>query len=149
MLATEAHKSGLTRIKGPRKKIMLMWKLIFLAGAGGFLGSCLRFLVGRYIHWIAPAAQFPWGTFLVNIVGSLLIGLLYGLAERHALTSPAMSALLITGFCGGLTTFSSLSDDLYLLLTNNQGLLFVLYLSLTFALGLLMVFLGREIVAMH
>ena len=95
---------------------------MLIAGLGGFLGTCLRYLVGRYIHHIAPAANFPWGTFAVNVVGSLLIGLLYGLAERHRLLSPALSALLITGFCGGLTTFSSFSDDLYRLRLNREEL---------------------------
>jgi len=119
---------------------------MLIAGLGGFLGTCLRYLVGRYINHIAPAANFPWGTFAVNVVGSLLIGLLYGLAERHRLLSPALSALLITGFCGGLTTFSSFSDDLYRLLSDEHWGLFTLYLSLSFALGLTMVMIGREIV---
>ncbi len=121
-------------------------KLMLIAGFGGFLGTCLRYLVGRYMHHVAPAATFPWGTFAVNIMGSLLIGLLYGLAERHRLLSPALSAWLITGFCGGLTTFSSLSDDLYRLLSEQHWGLFILYLSLSFALGLTMVMIGREII---
>lgn len=126
-----------------------MWKLILCAGMGGFLGTALRFLVGRYVHWVAPAALFPWATLIVNVLGALLIGILYGLAERHALLTPALSALLITGFCGGLTTFSSFADDLYQLFTGSHYLPFVLYLSLTFTLGLVMVFVGRGLVVGH
>ncbi len=119
---------------------------MLFAGVGGFLGTCLRFLVGRYTHHIAPEALFPWGTFAVNILGSLLIGLFYGLAERHHLLTPASSALLITGLCGGLTTFSSFADDVYLLLADRHWLCFVCYATLSFGLGLLMVFLGREVI---
>lgn len=121
-------------------------KLMLIAGIGGFLGTCLRYLVGRYVHYIAPAATFPWGTFAVNVMGSLLIGVLYGLAERHQLLSPAASALLITGFCGGLTTFSSFADDLYRLLSDHHWPALILYLTLSFALSLTMVLLGREII---
>uniref|UniRef100_UPI004055E2DA fluoride efflux transporter CrcB n=1 Tax=Alistipes sp. TaxID=1872444 RepID=UPI004055E2DA len=126
-----------------------MWKLMLWAGAGGFVGTCLRFLVGRYVQWIAPTTHFPWGTFIVNVVGSLLIGILYGLVERYNLLSPHLSALLITGLCGGLTTFSSFADDLYKLLLAHHWGVFVLYLSLSFTLGLVMVFLGRELVEGH
>lgn len=123
-----------------------MIRLMLIAGAGGFLGTCLRFLVGRYMHHIAPNSAFPWGTFAVNVVGSLLIGVLYGLSERHHLLSPAASALLITGLCGGLTTFSSFADDLYLLLAERHQVLFVVYLVMSFALGLTMVMLGRAVI---
>ncbi len=119
---------------------------MLLAGVGGFLGTCLRYWIGRLYQWAAPSATFPWGTFTVNILGSLLIGILYGVVERHAPQNPVISALLITGFCGGLTTFSSLSNDLYRLLDGEQAWLFILYASLSFSLGLTMVWLGRLLV---
>ena len=129
-----------------KSQLLEMIRLMLIAGVGGFLGTCLRFLAGRYMHHIAPAAAFPWGTFAVNVAGSLLIGILYGLADKHHLLSPATSALLITGFCGGLTTFSSFADDLWVLLAERHQVLFVIYLVMSFALGLTMVMLGRAVV---
>ncbi len=87
-----------------------MLKLMLVAGAGGFFGTCLRYLSGKLFHWLAPASAFPWSTLTVNVVGSLLIGIFYGLADRHNMLTPAMNVFLITGFCGGLTTFSSFAD---------------------------------------
>lgn len=121
-----------------------MFKAMFIAGCGGFLGTCLRFLTGRLCQTLTASA-FPWGTFAVNLAGSFLIGLFFGLAERHDLISPSMNLFLITGFCGGLTTFSSFADDLYLLLGERHGLWFGLYAGLTFTLGLLLVWAGRSL----
>lgn len=123
-----------------------MFKLMLIAGAGGFFGTCLRYLSGKVFHWIAPASTFPWSTLTVNVVGSLLIGIFYGMAEKHNLLSPAMNVFLITGFCGGLTTFSSFADDLFLQLQGREFLQFTLYLTASLALGLLMVYIGRMLV---
>lgn len=123
-----------------------MLKMMLCAGLGGFVGCSLRYLSGKFFGWIAPTATFPWSTFVVNLAGSLLIGVLYGLAEHHRLTSPAMSALLITGFCGGLTTFSSFANDGYMLLLERHSGLFFLYTLVSVSFGLLMVLLGRQMV---
>ena len=117
-----------------------MFKLLLIAGAGGFIGTCLRYLTGKLLPASSP---FPWSTFAVNAAGCLLIGIFYGLAERHHPISPALNVFLITGLCGGLTTFSSFADDLWLQLDGRRFLLFALYLLSSIALGLLMVWLGR------
>jgi len=122
-----------------------MFKAMLLAGLGGFIGTCLRFLTGKLCHLIALPA-FPWGTFTVNMIGSFLIGIFFGLAEKTHALSPGMNVFLITGFCGGFTTFSSFADDMYLLLQEKHGLGFGLYVTLSFALGLLLVWLGRSLV---
>ena len=119
-----------------------MLKSMLIAGLGGFIGTCLRFLTGRLCHMLTAAA-FAWGTFVVSIVGSFLIGIFFALGGKNGGISPAMNVFLITGFCGGLTTFSSFADDMYLLLTQRHWLVVVLYAGLTFILGLLMVCLGR------
>ncbi|MDE5636801.1 MAG: fluoride efflux transporter CrcB, partial [Alistipes sp.] len=93
-----------------------MFKAMIIAGLGGFVGTCLRFLTGKLCHVVWAHSAFPWGTFAVNVVGSFLIGILFGLAEKNNVISPSMNVLLITGFCGGFTTFSSLADDMFLLL---------------------------------
>ena len=89
---------------------------------------------------------FPWGTLLVNLVGCFIIGLLFGAAERGNLLSANMNVVLITGFCGGFTTFSTFADDMYLMLGRSQWALFVAYVVLSLVLGLTMVWLGRKIV---
>lgn len=125
-----------------------MIKMMLLAGTGGFLGTCLRFLTGRLCVALGAVA-FPWATFVVNVVGSFVIGLLFGVAERTSLITAAMNALLITGFCGGFTTFSSFSHDMLGLIEQRQYLYFVLYALLSFVLGLAMVWAGREVVIRH
>lgn len=121
-----------------------MFKAMIIAGLGGFLGTCLRFLTGRLCRFLG-AATFPWGTFTVNIAGCFLIGIFFGLAEKNGMLSPSMNVFLITGFCGGFTTFSSLADDMYLLLQQRHWFYFGTYAVLSFALGLLMVWIGRSI----
>ena len=123
-----------------------MIKAMFLAGMGGFVGTCLRFLVGKMCHAIA-VTTFPWGTFVVNVIGSLLIGVFFGLAERGNIISASMNVFLITGFCGGFTTFSSFSDDIYLLLQQRHWALGMVYLVSSIVLGLMMVWAGRGLVS--
>lgn len=122
-----------------------MIKAMLIAGMGGFIGTCLRFLTGKLCHALCASA-FPWGTFAVNIVGSLLIGIFFGLAERGNLISASANVFLITGFCGGFTTFSSMADDMFLLLQQRHWAYFGLYAGLSFALGLALVWFGRSLV---
>ena len=122
-----------------------MFKAVIIAGLGGFIGTCLRFLTGKLAHVITVSA-FPWGTFAVNIIGSFVIGIFFGLAEKTHVISPSMNVFLITGFCGGFTTFSSFADDMYLLLQQKHWLYFGLYVGLSFILGLVLVWLGRSLI---
>ena len=122
-----------------------MMKMMFLAGLGGFVGTCLRYATGRLCH-LFVVGGVPLGTFIVNIIGSLIIGILFGVAERtHAIT-PAISALLITGFCGGFTTFSSFANDSFLLLQQRHWIVMLIYIIVSVVLGILMVWLGRALV---
>ena len=122
-----------------------MIKAMFIAGLGGFIGTCLRFLVGKLTHSLC-ATPFPWGTFAVNLIGSFIIGIFFGLAEKSHLISTQMNIFLITGFCGGFTTFSSFSDDLFLLLQNKQWGYFSIYFIFSILLGIILVWLGRSLV---
>ncbi|MBO7198359.1 MAG: fluoride efflux transporter CrcB [Tidjanibacter sp.] len=122
-----------------------MVKMMLLAGCGGFVGTALRFLTGKLCDHI-HLGGFPLGTFVVNIVGSFLIGVLFGLAEERGVLGPAASAVLITGFCGGFTTFSTFADDIFLLLQRGQWGLFATYIATSVALGVAMVWLGRTVV---
>ena len=124
-----------------------MIRYMLLAGIGGFVGTCLRYLTGKLCHLWAVGG-FPLGTFVVNIIGSFLIGALLGLAERNNMLSPAANVMLVTGFCGGFTTFSSFADDIFLLMQHKQWSIFAVYTALSLVLGVLMVWGGR-IVAKH
>ena len=122
-----------------------MIKAMLIAGLGGFTGTCLRYLTGRLCH-LWDVGGFPLGTFVVNVVGSFIIGALLGLAERNSFITPTMNVLLVTGFCGGFTTFSSFADDIFLMLQQRHWALFALYTGLSLILGVAMVWAGRAIV---
>ena len=83
-----------------------MIKSMLIAGCGGFVGTCGRFLVGKWCSGIFHGA-FPMGTFMVNLIGCFIIGLFFGLLEKAHVMTPGENVLLITGFCRGFTTFSS------------------------------------------
>ena len=89
--------------------------MILAVGAGGFLGAISRFLLATGIQRLTGAA-FPWGTLSVNVLGSFLIGFLFLYFEQTI--SPTQKALLITGFLGALTTFSTFSLETVLMLQN-------------------------------
>lgn len=121
-----------------------MLRSILIVGLGGFIGSVLRFSVTRWFQ-VQTASQFPWGTFTVNIIGSFVIGLIFGLSERSNILTPEWRLFLTVGLCGGFTTFSSLSNDAFILLLGREFLSVSLYITLSFFLGLVAVFLGRFI----
>jgi CrcB protein len=100
-----------------------MIKQLILVGLGGGIGSIMRFLVS-----LIPFTQssFPWVTFIVNVVGCFIIGLLIGLSAKYQFLDENIKLLLITGFCGGFTTFSAFSaENVHLYHTGN-------YFTLTF-----------------
>lgn len=118
---------------------------MLLAGVGGFLGTCCRFLVGKgcEVFW---HSQFPLATFIVNVAGCFLIGLIYGLVERGGMLGPRETALLATGFCGGFTTFSTFANDAYALTGKGEGFMAGVYVLGSLAVGYLLLLAGREIV---
>lgn len=115
-----------------------------LVGLGGGVGSILRYLISvcfvRYQHTI------PWATFIVNIVGCLLIGLLFGLSEKGSIISGEMKLFLMTGFCGGFTTFSAFSIESVQLWQNGNYFMLAVYVVGSVLLGCLSVWLGFQIV---
>jgi fluoride exporter len=121
--------------------LLTMLKTLLLVGTGGFLGSISRFLASRYIQVTLPQA-FPLGTFLVNISGCFLIGIIYGFSERSALLTPGWKMFLAVGFCGGFTTFSTFANENLALLRDGAFFYFVLYTGLSVLLGITATFLG-------
>ena len=113
---------------------------------GGGVGSVLRYLAQISIYERMSGIGFPfsWGTFIVNIAGSLLIGLFYSISERWNL-SMEMRLFLTTGLCGGFTTFSTFSNDGLSLLRGEFYGTFLLYALLSIGLGLVAVLAGGAI----
>lgn len=122
-----------------------MVKSLLIAGFGGFVGTAFRFLIPRYIQ-INYISVFPWGTFLVNILGSLVIGIIFGLSEKGNLLTPEWQIFLTVGICGGLTTFSTFANDAFILLQNKDWLRFTFYPTFSFFLGLNVVFIGYALI---
>ncbi|MCR4764944.1 MAG: fluoride efflux transporter CrcB [Bacteroidaceae bacterium] len=112
---------------------------ILLVALGGAVGSAGRYLISR---WLTGA--FPWGTLTVNIIGSLLIGLLVGMSAKGCL-SPEMRLLLVTGFCGGFTTFSTFANESLSMMKTGDALLMALYVGISVTIGILAVFLGMQL----
>ena len=117
-----------------------MLKDLLLVGLGSGLGGMCRYLVSQLLA--TTQNGFPWGTFTVNIVGSLLIGLLWGLSSRFPSLSPVLTLLFMVGFCGGFTTFSTFSREGLSLLQMQNYTLFLLYTLGSVVLGILAVMVG-------
>lgn len=117
-----------------------MLKDLLLVGLGSGLGGMCRYLVSQLL--VTTQNGFPWGTFTVNIVGSLLIGLLWGLSSRFPSLSPVLTLLFMVGFCGGFTTFSTFSREGLSLLQTQNYTLFLLYTLGSVVLGILAVMVG-------
>jgi fluoride exporter len=120
-----------------------MRPLLFV-GIGGGLGSISRYLIQVFIGRHVPLV-FPLGTFLVNCSGCFLIGVFYALASKYSWFGPEWRLFLITGICGGYTTFSTFSYDGLYLLRQGSNLSFMLYTLGTVLLGLLATFAGVAI----
>ena len=121
-----------------------MIKNILIVGLGGAAGSMLRYAVQKIFN-PQSAAIFPTGTLLVNIAGCLLIGILWGLVSRSVAWNEEMKLLLMTGFCGGFTTFSAFTLEGIGLLKESKTSLFIIYITASVVGGLLATVIGIRI----
>ena len=122
-----------------------MLKNFLIVGLGGGAGSMLRYAVQKIFN-AQSAATFPAGTLLVNISGCFLIGVFWGLASRTLTWNEEMKLLLMTGFCGGFTTFSAFTLQGIGLLKENKMALFLIYITASVVGGLLATFIGIRII---
>ena len=118
-----------------------MMQHLFLVAAGGAAGSVLRFLLQRTYN----NPFFPYGTLVVNIAGCLLIGILWGLLLKNNLHTTGR-VLLMTGFCGGFTTFSAFTQESIQLLVEQRWAAFFLYVLVSVTAGLLATFTGYKLI---
>ncbi len=114
-----------------------MLKNIFLVSVGGACGSVFRYLNSL----VFTTKKFPLSTFAVNILGCFVIGLLMGYFIKQQ-NIQSWQMLLVTGFCGGFTTFSAFSFDIVLLLQQQRYNMALLYIFSTLILGVLSTILG-------
>ncbi|MCL4167426.1 UNVERIFIED_CONTAM: hypothetical protein GTU68_043411 [Idotea baltica] len=115
-------------------------KQVLLVFLGGGFGSVLRYIIGKYLNNVENG--IPYGTFLANILGSLLIGLILGFAAKNNTLSQNQTLLLATGFCGGFTTFSTFAYENHVFLKSGDFTSFALYTFASFIIGFLAVFFG-------
>lgn len=110
---------------------------------GGFVGTVLRALLAD--AWGHDATVWPWATFVVNVVGALLLGIVVALLRTRPTASLYWRPLLATGLCGGLTTFSTLQLELVRMFDADAVGLAAAYLAASLALGLLAVVAGLRL----
>jgi len=118
---------------------------ILWVGFGGFVGASLRYATGLFVGRFSADSQFPYGTFVVNIVGCLLIGFLAGVTDSRELLNDTARAFVFTGMLGAFTTFSTFSYETMGLFQNGQISPALTNLGLQIILGLLAVWGGIQI----
>lgn len=115
---------------------------IILVGIGGFVGAVSRYLLGLGINALAPASKFPFGVMAANIIGSFMIGILWGIAEGNPIFKDKYALFLIVGVLGGFTTFSSFSLDNLKLLSEGLFLYAIMNMIISVSAGLFFTWLG-------
>ena len=116
---------------------------IIAVGAGSFIGGIARYLVTLAMKGISKG--FPWATVLVNLIGCLIIGLLWGFLSRNDSESTSWGLFLTVGLCGGFTTFSTFSKEALTMLQTGQIWGFASYIALSILAGIALVALGYYI----
>lgn len=115
-------------------------KQALLVFVGGGFGSVARYYIGKWLNTLENT--IPYGTLLSNVLGSMLIGLVLGYLAKTSNLTESYTLLLVTGFCGGFTTFSAFSYESHLFLKNGDYFSFLSYTLGSLILGITAVFVG-------
>ncbi len=118
---------------------------IFIVGLGGFLGAIARYKLGGFILHRTEGWKFPLSTFVVNVIGCLVVGILAGLVEKHDFFNPTTRLFLFTGLLGGFTTFSAFGLETVFLLQRHDFLWAGLNVVLSVFVGILVLWLAIKI----
>jgi len=124
---------------------MIELKNILLVLAGSAAGGSARYVTSLFIQ-TKNTTHFPVGTFVINLLGCFVIGVVYAIAARNATSGSDIKLLLATGFCGGFTTFSAFAFENLELLKSGQHLSALIYIILSVVLGIMAVVLGAYLI---
>lgn len=124
---------------------MIDLKNILFVLVGSAAGGSLRYITSLMIQ-SKNSTQFPMATFLINLIGCFIIGIVYAIAARNATTGSDIKLLLATGFCGGFTTFSAFAFENLELFKSGMHLTALMYIILSVTLGILGVVLGAALI---
>jgi fluoride exporter len=116
----------------------------FLTGIGGFLGAVARLWIGTIID-VRLGTKFPYGTFIVNLTGCFLIGVILTILDERLNMNPAWRYLLPVGFIGAYTTFSTFEYEILLQFQNGEWQIPLLYVTLSVFMGFACVWIGAAI----
>lgn len=122
-----------------------MIEKVFIVGLGSFVGGGLRFFISQMIKKYIDK-PFPLATFVVNLLGCLLIGMFYAMFEEQNPMNNNKLMFLTVGFCGGFTTFSTFIDESLNILRLTNMYKMSLYLIASIIGGMLMIYVGRLII---
>lgn len=122
-----------------------MIRNILIVGIGSFLGGVLRYLISIVMKNYCSQG-FPWATLMVNLLGCLLIGLLFGLFNRYSSINNVWCLLFTTGLCGGFTTFSTFANEGLQMLSSGNVWNFIFYVSASVIFGFALVALAYWLV---
>lgn len=117
---------------------------LLLVALGGSIGAVFRYLISIFMIQVF-GSSFPFGTLLVNVIGSFFMGVIYALGQMSHI-SPELKALIGVGLLGALTTFSTFSNETLLLMQEGDWLKAILNVVLNLSLCLFVVYLGQQLV---
>lgn len=117
---------------------------ILMVGAGSFLGGAARYAISLAMKTLSKG--FPWATLAANLIGCLLIGILWGYFSRSSNDGSPWALFMTVGFCGGFTTFSTFSKEALMMLQAGNFWSFAGYVALSITAGIALVALGYWLV---